>query len=249
MKNLFLAILLLAAFGFLLVPAQASTIIIGYAAANGQLPSTWNTLTSVNVTNQSLLDINGLSTGISITTVNSGGATGKEGFYPAAGESTPGGSPVGPNVTPSVLIPFVSANLGSMWAKGASNAVTLSGLTSGTDYTLTLFYVNGNTGTTTDYTLTSYGTADVTFASLNGKTNASSSQTIANVAVLSNVTANGSGVISFTATPDASNSSGVGYLAFIEIDTASVPEPSTIAFVGLGVFGLALVGFRRRWVA
>jgi hypothetical protein len=127
-------------------------------------------------------------------------------------------------------------DLFSDYLYGENSTVILSGLDNLTEYTITIHaYAGGDSNLGADWYIgTNDGTPDHTWTQISSSPFAASTASFELIA-----TSDISGIILLS----VDNTAKTSRLNGLEIATAAVPEPSTIALIGLG--GLALILPRR----
>lgn len=204
--------------------AQAAVIFIDYGqTATTTTSPTWNVSVGSIV---NLVDVTGAATGIEAATAGFGGSSAVGGIstgFTGDALAAFGGT-------------FSTAQQDYLYVSGstATGTVTFNNLSANNTYTFTVFGSRSGGGVrTTDYLIA-------------GATSASgwleTEQNSGNVVVFSNIAPNAGNSIVLSTKVRSGNTSGFGYLNAVKIESTPIPEPVSLALIGLS--GLALL--RRR---
>ncbi|WP_425396985.1 PEP-CTERM sorting domain-containing protein [Aeoliella sp.] len=220
----------------LLVGTSANAATMQFDFGNGTFEAGGNynlvySATSHNLPNA--VDSTGAATGISMVTAGFHEFGGNE-----SGTNAPAGDAAGldPNATIDSLYGHANAGWGSAPPR-TTGTLTMSGL-------------DGSGNTTYDFSFfaSRMGVSDVrdaryTVAGLNsGDDVLDAANNTSNLAYVNGITPTPAGEIVITVEKGPNNSNGVGffYLGAMEVTSTTIPEPSTIALLGLGGVLLAL---------
>ena len=213
-------------FALLASPAFAVTMFVDFGRTDNQTVGNFNNVhgsgTTLETPSVALIDSAGDSTGLTLTTDFSLG-----GSFAGTGAKYTGPYPASLSGQPS------SALIDSMFIRDpASTSLTLSGLTPGTTYTISIYGARGNNGgANTEWTLTDgSGPSSAGYDVFNNATE---------VATFTGLVPDGSNEISILYTTTNDGSRPTGGLNFMEITSnVAVPEPSSLVLVSLAGLGL-----------
>lgn len=227
--------------------AQATTVLLNFNGgaaigfSTGVLGdgNTWNTYNPTQQTSNTFTfgPIGTLVTSTGgATTITFSGSTSSGNYGYSGSPATPTGTVNGSPET------YPSQSIGSYM---------YTGLTGPTIYTFSGLDLSGNTAYTFTF-LSSKGVSDphsntFSFAGTNSGSVTLDSANNTSLATVSSIIPS-SGTITLTVTNNQYALSGVsgGYLNFIQIDTVTIPEPSTVALAVIGGLGLFFIALRRR---
>ncbi len=222
------AVSISAAFLSLATLASAQTILVDFSENSGVASPNWNLSNTASFNITDMVDSNGNATGIDLV-FTAPGTPSESGLWGVTG-------------APSPFDTSAAYNDGLFGGSGVITTFELRNLSPTDTYTLTLFASRDTTtNRTTNYTVTGSGTGSTLSLQTSGANvgGAGINHNISNVAVFSDISANGSNVITVSFT----NPSDFSYLNAMEIHV--IPEPASFAMI-LGGIGLMLIFVRRK---